>query len=218
MAQIAVIGLSSFGFYLAKRLTELGSEVLAVDNNEPVIDRVKIHVTRAVIADATDARALKELDLHGMDAVVLSLGGSLEAAILAAMHLKELGVRRIVAKALSDDHAKILEVLGVHRIVFPERDMGNRVASSLHGANVEDFLPLGADFSILEMFPLKEMVGKTLPELDFRKRYRCQVLAVKDKVPEEAVFIPEPDTKLKASHVLIVMGKNKDLSRLRKGT
>jgi trk system potassium uptake protein TrkA len=217
MSQIAVIGMSSFGYYLSLRLSELGSEVLAIDYNEAAIDRIKAYVTRAVVADAIDRRVLSQLGLAGMDTVVITLGEKLEASILAAMHLKELGVKRIVAKALSEDHAKILEVIGVHRIVFPERDMGFRVASSLHGANIADYLPLGPDLSIIEMIPLKEMVGRDLVELDFRKRYRCQVLAIRDKVPEDVTFIPEPDTKIKASHLLIVMGKNHDLERLRKG-
>lgn len=216
MANIAVLGLSSFGYYLARKLAELGSEVLAVDRQEAVIDQVKTYVTKAVVADATDGRALRQLGLKNMDAVVLSLGNRMEDSILAAMHLKEMGVAKVVAKALSEDHAKILEMIGVHRIIFPERDMGIRIASSLHGANISDYLPLGSDLSIIEMIPLKEMVGKTLAELDFRKKYHCQILAIKDKVPEEVTFIPEPDTRIKQSHMLIILGKDKNLHGLQK--
>lgn len=214
MPQIAVIGLSSFGYYLARRLAEQGIEVLAIDHEEATIDRIKAYVAKAVVADATDPRLLHQMGLTHMDTVVLSLGSKLETSILAAMHLKDMGVKRIVAKALSDDHAKILEMIGVHRIIFPERDMAIRIASSLHGSNIADYVPLGADLSIIEMIPLREMVGQTLQQLDFRKRYQCQVLAIKDKIPEETTFIPEAETPIKASHLLIIMGKNKDLARL----
>jgi trk system potassium uptake protein TrkA len=217
MAQITVIGLSSFGYFLALRLSELGSQVLAVDWNEDMIDKIKVYVSKAVVADATDKRVLQQLGLTGMDAVVLSLGEKLESSILAAMHLREMGAKNVVAKALSEEHAKILELIGVHRIVFPERDMANRVALSLHGHNIEDYLPIGQNLSIVEMIPLKEMVGKTLLELDFRNRYQCQVLAIKDRVPEATTFIPQADTKIKQSQTLILMGNNRDLERLQRG-
>lgn len=217
MAQVTVIGLSSFGYFLALRLSELGSQVLTIDRDEDMIDRVKAYVSKAVVADATDKRVLAELGLSHMDAVVLSLGEKLESSIIAAMHLKELGVKNIVAKALSAEHAKILEMIGVNRIVFPEKDMGIRVALSLHGHNISDYLPIGQDLSIIEMIPLKEMLGKTLPELDFRNRYQCQVLAIKEKTNSgETTFIPQPSTKIKDTYLLVLMGSNKDLERIQK--
>ena len=209
MAQVTVIGLSSFGYFLALRLSELGSQ--------DMIDRIKAYVSKAVVADATDKRVLQELGLQHMDTVVLSMGEKLESSILAAMHLREMNVKNIVAKALSEEHAKILELIGVHRIVFPEKDMGNRVALSLHGHNIADYLPIGQDLSIVEMFALKEMIGKTLLELDFRKSYHCQVLAIKERLPHESTFIPQPDTVIKESHLLVLMGSNKDLDRMQKG-
>ena len=109
MAQIAVIGMSSFGYYLARTLSEKKSKVLAIDQDEVMIDKVKPCVAKAIIADATDVEVLKKLELASMDAVVISLGSSLDASILVAMHLKELGAKRIVAKANSEDHVRILE-------------------------------------------------------------------------------------------------------------
>ena len=215
MPQIAVIGLSSFGFYLAKKLSSLGTQVLAIDQKDTRVEDIKEYVDKAVIADATDKDVLSSLGLTQMEAVVLSLGESFASSILAAMHLKELGVKKVVAKALSEDHAKILEKIGVDRIIFPEKDMAERVAMSLQGTNVADFVPLGKDLSVIELKPLKEMVGKTLPELDFRNRYHCQVIAIKDKVPEEISFIPQAETRIKQSHLLIVVGNNKDLERLK---
>ena len=217
MAKIAVIGLSSFGYYLAKKLSELGSEVLALDQDEEKIDAIKEFVTKAVVANATDREALRKLKLESMNWVVLSLGGRLESSILTAMHLKELGTANVVGKALSEDHAKILELMGVRRIVFPERDMGERLATSLHGANILDYLPLGSGLSIVEMIPQREMIGKTLQELHFRKRYHCQILAIKTEEGEEKTVIPNPDTLIEESHILILMGKDEDLSKIDKG-
>jgi trk system potassium uptake protein len=216
MTQVAVIGMSSFGFYLARELSEKKSSVLAIDIDEAMIDKIKPYVTKAVIADATDSDVLRQLGLTNMDVVVISLGSKLDASILVAMHLKELGIKKIIAKANSDDHVKILELVGIKRIVFPERDMGIRIAASLIGPNIADYLPLGSELSIVEMFPLDEMYGKTLTELEFRKRYRCQVLAIMEKGVKDSTFIPGPDTVIAQKHLLIIMGKDKDIAKMNK--
>lgn len=216
MAQVAIIGLSSFGYYLAQHLSELGSEVLAIDNNRERIEKVKNFVAKAVIADATDRKALARLELEEMDVVVISLGESLESSILAAFYLKELGVKKIVAKALSEDHARILEMVGVNQIVFPERDSGIRLAISLHQPEIVEYIPLGKGISLMEISPFKEMVGKTIRELDFRNHYHCQIVAIRLKKNGERVILPEPDLVIDQSNVLVVMGKNEDLEALQR--
>ena len=128
---VAIIGLSSFGTYLAKSLAEQGNAVLVVDTNKAIIDDIKAHVTKAVIADATDRRIIKELNFIEMDHVIVSLGSNIESSILTVLHLTEEGIKNITAKATSEDHAKILEKIGVNKIIFPERDMGIRLAESL---------------------------------------------------------------------------------------
>ncbi|MBN1868663.1 TrkA family potassium uptake protein [Candidatus Sumerlaeota bacterium] len=218
MPQIAVVGMNSFGYHLARTLAELGSEVLVVDKDEAVIDEVKTYVAKAVVADISDKRVIQDLNLPEMDSVVLSVGNHFEAAVLAALHLKDLGARHVVAKALSEDHARVLLALGVNRIVFPERDMALRLASTLHGTNIADYVPLTADFSITELIPSKEMVGKTPIELEFRKRYGCQILVVKSLDPKEGTFIPDPTTVITDRHILILLGKNDDLAKLREKT
>ncbi|MBI9075130.1 MAG: TrkA family potassium uptake protein [Desulfatibacillum sp.] len=210
MAQVAVIGINSFGYHVARALARNGNEVLAMDQQEPIIDRIKGYVSKAVMADATDKRVLRELNMSQMDAVVLSLGSKLDASILVAMHLLDLKVKNIVAKAVSDDHVKILERIGVHRVVFLERDMGERIAASLQGVHIMDYLPIGSDMSIIEMSPLKEMIGKNLIELDFRNRYNCQVLSIRDTQSGLTLSPPEADTQIEPFHVLTVMG-TKDL-------
>ena len=169
MPQIAVIGMSSFGYYLARTLTEKGGKVLVIDSDEAKIDAVKGYVTKAVVGDATDIRVLRQLGVMNMNSVVISLGSKLDSSILVAMHLKELNVKNVVAKAMTEDHAKILEIIGVKRVIFPEKDMAVRIAHSLLGSNIADYVPLSSDLSIAEVIPLKEMVGKSLLELNFRK-------------------------------------------------
>jgi trk system potassium uptake protein TrkA len=216
MAQIAVIGLSSFGYYLARRLCELGSEVVAIDNDREQIDKIKNFASKAVIADATDRKALERLELEEMDAVVISLGESLESSILAAFYLKEMGVNKIVVKALSEDHARILEMIGVSQIVFPERESGYRLATSLNRPEVLDWIPLGKDMSILEISPFKEMVGKTIRELDFRNRYHCQIVAIRISKTREELVLPDPEFKIEVQHLLVLMGQNTDLEELQR--
>ncbi len=218
MAQIAIIGLSSFGYFLAQRLSELGSEVLAVDNNRERIDKIKNFVAKAVIADATDRKALERLELEEMDTVVISLGEDIESSILAAFYLKELGVKKVVAKALSEDHARILELIGVDQIAFPERDSGYRLAISLNQPEIVEYIPLGKGVSLVEMNPLKEMIGKTIRELDFRKKYHCQIVAIRLKKEGEKVILPEPDFVIDNDNILVMMGRNEDLENLQKHT
>ncbi|ACL06678.1 potassium channel family protein [Desulfatibacillum aliphaticivorans] len=216
MAQIAVIGMNSFGFHVAKSLTKNGNEVLAMDQQEAIIDRIKTYVSKAVVADATDKTVLRELNMSQMDAVVLSLGSKLDASILVAMHLLDLNVKNIVAKAVSDDHVKILERIGVHKVVFLERDMGERIAASLQGVHIMDYLPIGKDLSIIEMSPLQEMHYKNLIELDFRNRYNCQVLAVRDTQTGLTLTPPEPTTSIEPHHVLTIMGAKDLIAKLSK--
>lgn len=215
MGQIAVIGVGNFGYWVAAKLSQMGSEVLAIDNDEDKLDRVKSLVARAVIGDATNKDLLSELGLRNLDAVVLSLGSRLEASIISALYLKELGVETVIVKAVSEEHIKVLNLIGVKRVIFPEKDMGMRLAASLHGANFLDYLPIGPDLSIMEMPPLPEMAGKTPAELDFRREYKCQILALKEGGSNGRAFIPEPDTVIKKDHLVVLMGRDKDLARLK---
>jgi trk system potassium uptake protein len=214
MTQIAVIGMSSFGYYLARTLSEKGAKVLVIDMDVSKIDNVKGYVTKAVVGDATDIRVLKQLGVMNMDSVVISLGSKLDSSILVAMHLKELEVKNVVAKAMTEDHAKILDIIGVKRVVFPEKDMGVRIAHSLLGSNIADYVTLSSELSIAEVIPLKEMIGKTLIDLHFRKKYHCQVLAIKAKDNGESVFIPDANTIIEEKQLLILLGREQDLVKL----
>lgn len=214
MNQIAIIGLSSFGSYLARALAEQHIGVLVIDNNEAIIDGIKSHVTKAVIADATDPNIIQELSLNEMDHIIISLGTSIESSILTALHLIESGITNITAKAISEDHVKILETIGVKDIVFPERDMGLRLASSLAKSDILDFIPLDSNFSIVEKKPTEEMLGRTLSKLDFRNKYKCQVVAIKTTGKKQQTIMPYPNTIISEDQTLIIVGENEDIEKI----
>ncbi|HFE53276.1 MAG TPA: TrkA family potassium uptake protein [Bacteroidetes bacterium] len=214
MRHFAVIGMSSFGYYLCKFMAERGFYVLAIDNDEVKINRVKDFVQKAVIADATDKETLERLGLGDFDGVVVSLGDRIDASILVTLYLRQLGVDEIIAKAITEDHGKILDLIGATTVLFPEKDMAYRLAHSLDNVNVLDYIPLTSDVSIIEMAPPSSFLGKTLAELDLRRKYHVQVLMIKELVPENVVVIPTGDHVIKDSDVLVVMGKDEDLKRL----
>jgi trk system potassium uptake protein TrkA len=209
----AIIGMSSFGYFLAKVLAEEGVEVMAIDLDEEKIEKIKSSVHKAVIADGTDRATLAKLRLNELDGVVVSLG-QIESSVLATLHLKELHMRRIVSKALSEEHGKILEMVGATEVVFPEKDMALRVARTLTHDNILDHVPLAEGYSIVEIAPPSSLLGKSLGELDLRNRYGVQVIVVKELVPENVVLVPTADYVIKDSDVLVIMGRNENLKKI----
>ncbi len=218
MKQIAVVGMSSFGLHLAERLTDLGCEVLAVDRDEALVNEIKSRVASAAVADITDPHVIRDLHLSEMDAVVLSLGSQFETCMLAALRLLEANARQIVVKAIKEEHVKIFEIIGVHRVVFPERDMAWHAAATLLNANVTDYLPLSAEYSIVEIEPAPEMLAKTLKELDFRSRYGCQVIAIKSNQGERKARLAHPESVIHPDDTLVVIGRDKVLGGMKERT
>lgn len=216
MAQVAVIGLGRFGHHVAKQLHLAGHDVLAIDISQENIQRIKDFTSRAVVLDARDKDRLDALGIQDFDVVVVSLGERIDASALVALHLKEVGCRRIVTKAGSEDHAKLLELIGVNEIVFPEREAAERLVHRLGSANVLDHVPLGEDYSIHEVAPPDSFIGKTLEELKLRNRYGVQVLGIRDVLTAEIHINPDARFRIKDSDALLVLGRNPDLERLRK--
>lgn len=213
MRSFAIIGMSSFGYFLARVLAEEGVEVMAIDLDEEKIEKIKSSVQKAVIADATDRATLANLGLNELDGVVVSLG-QIESSVLATLHLKELNIRHIVSKALSEEHGKILERVGATEVVFPEKDMALRVARTLTHDNILDHVPLAEGYSIVEIAPPSSFLGKSLGELGLRNRYGVQVIVVKELVPENVVLVPMADYVIKDSDVLVIMGRNENLKKI----
>ena len=216
MSQFAVIGLGRFGMHVARALHESGHEVLAVDTNAAAVQRLKEHASQAVVLDARDKQRLLALGVQDCDVVIISLGERIEASALVALHLKELGIKTVIAKAGSEDHARLLEKLGVDEIIFPERQAAERLANRLRDANILDYIPLGEGYSIHEITPPAEFLDKTLVELRLRNEYGIQVLAVRDSRTDKLHVNPPADHQLTSFDVLVVLGSDTQLDRLRK--
>lgn len=214
MRSFAVIGLSTFGFYLCKYLAQRGFEVMAVDADELKIERIKHTVSKAIILDATDKNALGNLGMNDFDVVIVSLGDQIDASILVTLYLKELGVKEIIAKASTEDHGKILDRIGATTVIFPERDVAFRLARSLENVNVLDAIPVVPGVSILEFGAPSSFLGKTLRELDINNKYGIQIIMIKELVPENLIVVPKADHQIKDSDILIGVGKDQDFKKL----
>jgi trk system potassium uptake protein TrkA len=213
MRHIAVIGLSAFGMTLVRALAHERCRVLAVDQDEHKVDAVREFVDEAVIADARDPRALKALHLTEYDVVVLSLGEPLDTSLLAVLHLRDLNVRSIIAKAVSEDHRRLLQHLGVEEAIFPEADMAQRTARTLSSAGFLDTLRLGEDILLVEVAPPREMIGRTLADLELLQQYRVTVVALRDMLRNEIRLNPDPHAPISDSDALVVLGRDDDVNR-----
>jgi trk system potassium uptake protein len=224
--QFAVIGLGRFGASVAETLAESGYDVVGIDKSpEPVQEMSKI-LTEAVQADATDESALRQLGIENVDCCIVAIGVDIEGSVLVTMTLKDIGIREVVAKAITPVHGKILRKVGATKVVFPERDMGIRVAKSLISPMIFEQLQLSQDYGMIETIASKVFVGKTLRELDVRSRYGVHVIAIKRKKPEmddegestvkDAVMIaPEAGEIIEEGDSLVLIGPNKELDRLK---
>ncbi len=216
MKQFAVIGLGNFGFFLAKKLNELDKEVIAIDIDKDKIQAVKDFSSQAVIADATDKEVLEAIGLNDVDAVFVSMGGRMDRSILTTFYLKELGVQKVIVKAISAEHAVILEKVGADKVIFPERDMAYNLATSVTQTNVVESFFLGEDFSIVEVETPDIFIGKELRELDLINKYKIQIIAIKDKVTGKINLVPGASYKIFKTDLLIIVGKNDNLKSFEK--
>jgi trk system potassium uptake protein TrkA len=207
--QFVVIGLGRFGSSVAKTLSQMDFEVLAIDHREELIQEMSAITTHAVQADSTDEEALRALGIRNFDVAVVAIGEDIQASILTTLILKEMGVSTIVVKAVNDLHGKVLKKIGADKVIFPERDMGQRVAHHLISSNILDHIELSADYSIVEIKVSRQMVGLSLKQLDIRAKYECNVIAVKEN--EKLIIPPSADDPLKSEDILIVVGKNDNL-------
>ncbi|MDB4866703.1 MAG: TrkA family potassium uptake protein [Cohnella sp.] len=207
--QFAVIGLGRFGSSLAKELIHLGHEVLGVDRNQQLADEMSACLTHMLVADTTDEDALRAIGIRNMDCVVVAIGDDIQASILTSILLKDLGVKKVVAKALSAVHGKVLERIGVDRIIYPERDMGVRVANQLVSPNLLDYIELSRDYTIAELSVTRKLSGRSLTELDTRARFGCTIVAINKK--EQTVVAPSAEDVLEEGDVMVVIGTNEQI-------
>ncbi|WP_428911828.1 potassium channel family protein [Niallia sp. Krafla_26] len=207
----AVFGLGRFGGTLVKEFAELGIEVLAVDIDEAKVSRYSEFATYAVVVNELDESSLKKLGIRNIDHAIVSFGEDMKSSVLTCLLLKEVGVPQVWAKAHDDYHAKVLEKIGVDRVIHPERDMAIRVAHYIASHKIIDYIELSKEFSIAEVVATEKIHNKTLIELDIRSRFGCNIVAIQRG--NEIVVSLDPDKKILKGDVLVVIGRNEDINR-----
>jgi trk system potassium uptake protein len=205
----AVIGLGRFGGSLVEEFHHLGFEVLAVDMNEERVNRFSQFATHAVVANAINENNLKELGLKNVDIAIVSFGGNIEASILTTLLLKELGVKQVWVKALSENHQKVLEKIGADRVIHPEREMAKRIAHHVTSDKIVDFIELSKNHSIAEIISTKKVTDKTLNELNVRSKYGCTIIGIQRG--EEFIVSPSVEEVICPNDILIVLGHNNEI-------
>jgi len=214
MKSYIVIGLGRFGSALARQLCQLGAEVLAMDVRNDLVQQIAGDVTHAVVGDAQDKEVLRALGAGQFDCAIIAIGDDLAASVLTTMNLKELEVPYIVCKAHDETHRRVLEKLGVDRVVIPEREHGERLARSLHSHNVLDYIELSEAYGILEVPAPKSWIGKTLKELNVRAKLGVNIIAVESG--EKTNVSPAADYCILDGDVLVVLGENYALEAVQK--
>lgn len=209
--QYAVIGLGRFGTSIARRLHEAGHEVLGIDINEERVENAEPYVTDSAIADASEEKAIKSLGITNFDCVIVAIGDDIQSSILTVMLLKNLGIKKIIAKATSKRHGQVLDTIGVDWIIYPERDMGERVANQLLSPNMLNYIELSKDYNIEEIILPKKMIGKNLRELDIRARFKVSVIAIIRS--NDIIVSPSPDELLRDEDILVTLGNRNDLAK-----
>ncbi|MFC5447562.1 potassium channel family protein [Paenibacillus aestuarii] len=204
--QYAVIGLGRFGSSIAKELVNLGNEVLGIDIDEEAVDELSDDLTHAVVADATDEEVLKSLGLRNFDCAIVAIGDDIQSSIMVALVLKDMGVKTVVAKALSELHGKVLDKIGVDRVVYPERDMGVRVAHQLVSPNLLDYIEISKEYTIAELSVPQALSGKSLKELDPRAKYGCSIVAIHKQ--DGVIIAPASTDVIHEKDVMVIIGTN----------
>ena len=210
MKQYIVIGCGRFGSSVATTMHLLGHQVMAIDKSEEIIQNIVDKVTHAAIVDVTDEQALRSIGLGNFDVAIIAIGADIRASIMATVMAKEMGVPKVVCKAKDELQAKVLYKIGADKVVFPERDMGIRLAYNLASENILDQINLDPEYSIMEIVTPQNWVGKTIIELNLRAKYDITVLAVKTQ--SGLKVMPSPNYKMQEKNILIIIGNTDKIS------
>lgn len=211
--KFCVIGLGNFGFHVVATLNDSGYDVIAIDSDKDKVQAIKDISSYAILGDAANKEFLASQEVAEADAVVVAVGDRSHLSTLITLYLKELKVRRILAKAVSEDHGRILERVGATDVIYPEKDMAIRIAHSMSSPNIMEFIPLAEEYSLSETEPPKHFIGKTLVELDLRKKFDVTVIAIKDVLTDYFIPAPPANYLIKDSDVLILIGKTEDVDK-----
>jgi len=212
--RVFVIGLGIFGFNIVKELYENGFEVVAIDKNKHVVQGIRDHATKAIVADATDKEIIDRVGIQEEDTVIISFGEDLAASTLITLNLKQHKIKNIIVKAPNDEHKMILEKVGANHVIIPEKEIAHKVARGIISPNVLDYLPLSEEYTIFEMAPPESFLGKSIGELQLRTRFHIEVIAVRELISDKFFMVPPADFVVKDGEVLLVVGKEADIKRI----
>ena len=214
MKSFVVIGLGRFGMAIARELAKLGHEVIAIDRDEAKINEIADEVTHAMSGDIHDEDVLRRMGVAECDCAVVAFATSLQDNILVTLLLKELGVKRVIAKARSEMHVRVLKKVGADQIIFPEEDMGIRLARSLDSDNLLASIDIGGEYRVAEIRAPREWYGKSLVELNLRRRSNLNVLLIKTQGGKGQLVNPSAEYVIRADDLIVVMGLDQDVSEV----
>lgn len=227
MVQIAVIGLGDFGYRLATTIYDLGGEVIGIDIKEALVEEIKDHVSEAITMDSTDEAALRDIGIAEVDAAVVAIGTNIQENIMTTTLLRRLGVTKVVSRAMSSLHAKILEEVGASRVIRIEEQMGEQIAQWLTAPHVLQHVRFASGYSLVELKPKKEFIGKTIRELKLRQNYQVNIAALQKKIMSidddgKSIFHiethspPDPDDVVEENDILVLVGMDTAIYELTK--
>ncbi len=211
-----VIGLGSFGAALATKLAQNGCRVTGVDNDRQHVEALKDVLYEAIIGDATSRDTVAQLPIKSASSIFISMGENITLSLLATLHAKQEGARRIVVKGVTKEHGAILESLGVERVVFPEIEIAQSLADRATWPNVIDFLPIDVDYAFVEIAVPDSLTGKSLMDLRLRQRYEVWVVGIKNALNGKLDMFPDGPYVLGPDQMLLIVGKKDELARLQK--
>ncbi len=225
MKDVVVIGLGAFGYTVATELSNSKLSVLVIDKDNDKVESISDYVTNAILGDATDIKVLEDAGVQNFDIAIVSVGNDIAASLIITMNLKDLGVKYIYAKAVNSLQAKILRKIGADKIIFPERDSAIKLASSIANPTIFEHIDLSKDYGLVEIIAPKRFIDKTLEEINIRKEYGVNVIAIKRKNPEiiesgrtilneEVIISPSGSDKIIDGDVLVLIGRYEDLDRI----
>lgn len=212
MKQIIVIGCGRFGTSVSKTLTKLGHDVMVIDQNHEIIKEIAEYVAHAVQMDALDEASFRTIGLRNFDVAIIAIGSDLEASIMATLIAKEAGVKTVIAKAQNEIHGRVLERIGADKVIYPERDMGTRVAYGLVTPNILDVIEFSDDYSIVEIVALEGWENRTINELNLSRQHGMSVLAI--KTGEKINIVPSFETMIKKDDIVVILGDNSKLKKI----
>jgi len=211
--QVLIVGLGRFGASLATTFSSMGHDVLAIDDDEKKVQAISAQVTHAVQADATDEAVLKELGVSNFDVAIVTMGEAIQNSVLSTILLKKLGVPHVIARAENDLHGSILDKIGADKVVFPEREMGIRVAHGLTLRDVQDYIPVAPSYGVAKLEALSGFVGKTLSELEFGRGAKWGLAVLLIRRGNGVIVTPDRTEVVREGDILIVSGSDDKLEQ-----